>query len=257
MKILFFALIFCLTPLDAHAQGNPSLPALGGNLATDDEGEVLSFMELRRKNIEYSADVDSFDIAGLTLGLSPAEVIMTAEANGFMLRHTIKKIPSFLEWQIKQGCLKNSGPSYSTMKGCIIKAAEDANQRYVEKLVFEKREMKEKLTVLFTSPFQENIAYRIEYKNTGNHSWNSSEEGRYLKQKRWADFWTLVARKYGTADDEELMIWGDGEEGATLQIKMTPANYDAYVTLENLNLLDKDTENQQFSDHAEMNKFSF
>ena len=236
------------------------MPTLGGSLGqgvVDEDGEVLSFMEIRKKNINFSADVDSFDIAGLKLGQTPAEIIMTAEANGFVLTKTLKKIPSFLEWQHKRACLKDKGLSYATLKTCVLSAAEETNQRYVEKLIFEKRAMKEKMTVSFTSPFQDNVAYRIVYKNTGNHSWNSSDEGRYLKQKRWVDFWTLVARKYGTADDEDMMIWGNGEEGATLQIKMTDAHLDAYVTLENLLLLDKDSENQEFSDNATLNKFSF
>lgn len=258
MKTLFFALMFFLAPMEARAQNDPSLPSLGGNIGEGaEDGEVLSFMELRRKNINYSSNVDSFDVAGLKIGENPTAVIATAEANGFRLKHTIKKIPTFLEWQHKRDCLKDKGPSYATLKTCVMGAAEDHNQRYVETLVFEKREMKEKLTVSFTSPFQDNVAYRIVYKSTGNHSWNSSEEGRYLKQKRWIDFWTIVARKYGTADDEELMVWGNSEEGATLQIKMTPSNLDAYVTLENLTMLDRDTENQKLSDQTTMNKFSF
>ena len=242
MKILFFALMFFLAPPEARAQNDPSLPSLGGNIGENaDESEVLSFMELHRKNINYSSNVESFDVAGLKIGENPTSIIATAEANGFRLKHTIKKIPT----------------SYATLKSCMTVAAEDHNQRYIETLIFEKPEMKEKLTVSFTSPFQDNVAYRIVYKSTGNHSWNTSDEGRYLKQKRWIDFWTIVARKYGTADDEGAMVWGNSEEGATLQIKMTPSNLDAYITLENLMLLDRDTVNQQLSDQTTMNKFSF
>lgn len=258
MKILFFALMFFLAPPEARAQNDPSLPSLGGNIGENaDESEVLSFMELHRKNINYSSNVESFDVAGLKIGENPTSIIATAEANGFRLKHTIKKIPTFLEWQHKRACLQDKGPSYATLKSCVTVAAEDHNQRYIETLIFEKPEMKEKLTVSFTSPFQDNVAYRIVYKSTGNHSWNTSDEGRYLKQKRWIDFWTIVARKYGTADDEGAMVWGNSEEGATLQIKMTPSNLDAYITLENLMLLDRDTVNQQLSDQTTMNKFSF
>lgn len=258
MQFLFFALMFFLTPVDARTQEDV-LPTLGGNLGDSlvKDKEAISFLELRRKKSTFNSNVKNFDVAGLTLGMTPKEIIDTAEANGFILKTKNERTPAFLEWQYKKACREERVSVHSALKKCANKNAEEANKRYIDRLIFEKRELKERLSIYFTSPFQGNKAFRIVYKNTSNHSWNNSDEGRYYKQKRFTDFWSFISQKYGPADDEDAMIWGNSEEGATLHVKLTPAFQDGYITLEDLTMTDNDSENMEASDKAVLNKFSF
>lgn len=238
----------------------PKLPDLGKKKKTSSNEESLSLFERRMmKAGSFQTDASQFDISGIMLGMSPEEVIEVAMANGFSLKFSNSKIPLFLEWKYKLECQKQNLIQFAAVKNCIKETAQSNNERYIEKLVFEKPSHKETLTVTFTSNFARNGAYRIRYVNKGNHSWGDTAEGMYLKRKRRQDFWRSVIQKYGHPDDEIAMMWSDSIDGASLQADMTPTFLDASLVLEDLSMTDEDSEGMRAQDIKDgpISSFSF
>lgn len=238
-----------------------SLPSLGNRRPRKkEEEEHLSIFERRRRRAgNYQTDASKFDIAGVMLRMSPEEVMEVASANGFALKFKNTKIPPFLQWKYKLECHKKNMIRFADVKHCIQETAQERKEEYVEKLVFEKPEYKETLTVDFTSMFADNGAYRIRYVNKGNHSWGDTYEGMFLKRKRRQDFWRAVIQKYGQPDDENAMIWSNREEGASLEADLTLTFLDASLVLEDLSMTDTDSENMRAQDIKDgaLNQFSF
>ncbi len=245
---------------DLGRGSSSSLPSLGNRRRKSDGEEHLSIFERRRRRAgNYQTDASNFDIAGVMLRMSPEEVMEVALANGFSLKFKNTKIPPFLQWKYKLECHKKNMIRFADVKHCIQETAQERKEEYVEKLVFEKPEYKETLTVDFTSMFADNGAYRIRYVNKGNHSWGNTYEGMFLKRKRRQDFWRAVIQKYGQPDDENAMIWSNSEEGASLEADLTLTFLDASLVLEDLSMTDTDSENMRAQDIKDgaLNQFSF
>ena len=240
----------------------PDLPMLGmggGSKKSGDE-EQLSLFERRKRELgDYESHAADFDIAGMMLGMTPAEIMEAAAANGFSVKFRNRKIPSFLRWKYKKLCLKETSFSYAALQQCIKEAAEGEEQEYVSRLQFVKPELKEKINVEFTSGFGGNKAYRIRYENKADHSLGATAEGQYHKNKRRRDFMYAVLQKYGQPDDEDAMLWGMKDEGAYLEAAISPAFLDVTLTLENMDLTDTDSDNMFLADKKEALeiKFSF
>lgn len=234
------------------------LPMLGERAGAKDDG--LSLFERRRREIgDSDADVESFDIAGMMLGMTPSDIMEVATANGFSVKFRNRKIPPFLQWKYKKQCLKETAFSYAALKQCIRETAWRGQEEYISRLQFEKPEMKEKIVVEFTSRFGGNRAYRIHYVSKGDHSLGSTSEARYQKNKRRRDFLYAVMQKYGQPDDEDALLWGIKDEGAYLEADISPALLDVSLTLENIDLTDEDSDNMFLADQKDglENKFSF
>lgn len=236
----------------------PSLPMLGERAKTKADG--LSLFERRKREIGGGdTDVESFDIAGMMLGMTPSDIMEIAAANGFTLKFRNKKIPSFLQWKYKKLCLKETAFSYAALKQCIRETARIGQEEYISRLQFEKPEIKEKIVVEFTSRFGGNRAYRIRYVSKGDHSLGGTSEARYHKSRRRRDFLYAVMQKYGQPDDEDALLWGIKDEGAYLEADISPALLDASLVLENIDLTDDDSDNMFLADQQDgsENKFSF
>ncbi len=237
----------------------PDLPMLGARAKAKKE-ENLSLFERRRREIgDSDINVESFDIAGMMLGMTPSDIMEVATANGFSVKFQNRKIPPFLQWKYKKECLKETAFSYAALKQCIRETAWKSQEEYISRLQFEKPEMKEKIVVEFTSTFGGNQAYRIHYVSKGDHSLGSTSEARYQKSRRRRDFLYAVMQKYGQPDDEDALLWGMKDEGAYLEADISPALMDVSLTLENMDLTDEDSDNMFLADKKDGlgNKFSF
>ena len=237
----------------------PDLPMLGARAKAKKE-ENLSLFERRRREIgDSDINVESFDIAGMMLGMTPSDIMEVATANGFSVKFQNRKIPPFLQWKYKKECLKETAFSYAALKQCIRETAWKSQEEYISRLQFEKPEMKEKIVVEFTSTFGGNQAYRIHYVSKGDHSLGSTSEARYQKSRRRRDFLYAVMQKYGQPDDDDALLWGMKDEGAYLEADISPALMDVSLTLENMDLTDEDSDNMFLADKKDGlgNKFSF
>lgn len=240
--------------------GKPeSMPNLGVNARRKNE-ENLSLFEMRaRKKGSSSTNVLKFDIAGIQLKMTPAEVEDAAKNASFDVKFKDWKLPVLNEWKYHRQCLDKMSFSYQSKKDCIQKTAQRNNQEYISRLVFENKERKETISVEFTSMYTQNQAYRVSYTNKGDHSLGSTEEARYLKTKRRMEFLETLIKKYGQPDDELALLWGIAGRDAVLQAGISPTFLDVYLIMEDLSLEENDLDmiSEEEVKTDPFNKFSF
>ena len=218
------------------------MPHLGKNARKKSE-ENLSLFEMRAKKTGISnTNVLDFDIAGIRLKMIPEDVLETAQANGFSLKFKDWKIPELNKWKYHRQCLEQQFFAHGSKMNCIRETAQNDNNEYISRLVFENKGRRETLSVEFTSMYTQNQAYRIRYVSKGDHSLGATEEGRYLKTKRRQEFLELLIRKYGRPDDERALLWGIAGRDAVLQAEISNTFLDASLVMEDQSMEENDAD---------------
>lgn len=238
--------------------GKAPVPSLGRGRKTEDEN--LSLFEMRAKRTKIGdSNVMAFDIAGIRLKMTPAEVFEHAVSNGFSLKFKNHNVPTLDEWKYRRQCMQNSVFRYANVKMCIKEAAQLNRNEYVNMMVFENKARRETLTVEFTSNFSNNQAFSIRYVSKGDHSLGTTEEALYWKSKRRQDFLQTLIKKYGQPDDELSLLWGMAGLGATLNAEISPSFLDAVIVLEDRTMSDSDFDGISMEDSKETSTgmFSF
>ncbi|MBO4644471.1 MAG: hypothetical protein J5716_07685 [Alphaproteobacteria bacterium] len=235
------------------------LPELGKS-AKKRNTDSLSLFEMRTRKSSFSdTNVLNFDIAGIKLRMTPEEVLQRAQEIGFSVKFKDWKIPDPDEWKYHRQCLQQMFFTHNSKKQCIQDAARYNEKEYISRLVLENKELKETLSIEFTSMATKNQAYRIFYINKGNHSLGTTEEARYLKSKRRRDFFEALIKKYGPPDDEQSLLWGMSGLNATLQADISDSFQDISLVMEDSLMKEKDYQTIAVQD-AEANvleNFSF
>lgn len=236
------------TPALPHlGSGKAPVPSLGRGRKTEDEN--LSLFEMRAKKTKIGdSNVMAFDIAGVRLKMTPAEVFEHATANGFALKLKKHNVPTLDEWKYRRQCMENMVFQFANVKMCIKEAAQLNNNEYVNLMIFENKPRRETLTVEFTSNFSNNQAYSIRYVSKGDHSLGTTEEALYWKSKRRQDFLQTLIKKYGQPDDELSLLWGMAGLGATLNAEISPSFLDAVIVLEDRTMADSDFDGLSMED---------
>ncbi|MBO4520825.1 MAG: hypothetical protein J5787_06420 [Alphaproteobacteria bacterium] len=235
------------------------LPELGKS-AKKRHSDSLSLFEMRTRKSSFSdTNVLKFDIAGVKLRMTPEEVVQSAQESGFSIKFKDWKIPDPDEWKYHRQCLQQMFFTHNSKKQCIQDAARYNEKEYISRLVFENKDLKETLSVEFTSRATDNQSYRIHYINKGNHSLGTTEEARYFKKKRRRDFFEALIKKYGPPDDEQSLLWGMSGLNATLQAEISNTFLDISLVMEDSLMREKDYQKIAVQD-AEANvleNFSF
>lgn len=224
------------------------------------DDESLSLFEMRaRKMKNRDVDVMSFDIAGISLKMTPENVMERAAEAGFSLKFKNMEIPESEKWKYHRKCLGSMIFSYKVKQECIRETARMNNSEYVRQLVFEKKGLRETVTVDFTSHFNGNQAYRVYYLSKGDHSLGTTDEAHYLKERRRAEFLEVLIRKYGPPEDETALLWGIAGFGAVLQADISENFQDASLLLEDLSFEEEDYKAASDEDVKSdpLGKFSF
>lgn len=191
--------------------------------------------------VQNQIDASEFDIAGVYLGMTPQDAILGAIQNGFVLTDVTYTVPKFLEWKYKEVCEKSGFLVYERKLDCVNSLAQEREERYISRIVLEKPELKEKITVSFTSNFGSNIAYRIVYNYAGDYALGTSAEGVFKKRERRKVFWKRVFEKYGWPSDVNEMIWTEGFDKASLRAYMNRSTIAAKLVLEDMAITDADS----------------
>lgn len=187
-------------------------------------------------------DANGFLISSIGLHMMPEEVFDILEGQNYILTKSHKVLPPALSIQYEKDCrLTRKLYIPKDVRACINEISEEEETTYIKKMVFEKPQTREMITVEFTSPAAENVVYRILYKNKGDSSLNSSRKNRTIKENRKKEFWNLVFGTYGLPDDNNKLIWGSTDT-SYFTAKMTGSAYDAYLLLESTQL--------QYEDYA-------
>jgi len=211
--------------------------------SSDITSKTLPEKKEEKKEIPVANMVDAsqFDIAGIYLGDTADNVLATAEKQGFEVSDIVYSVPSFLQWRYRDICQDQGIVVYEQRRDCINQLAEKNDQRYISEITISKPELKEKVTVSFTSGYANNLAYRIVYDVQGNYSLGTSAEPVFKKRERRKAFWFRVFTKYGMPSDLTEMLWTEGYDKASLRVYMNVSTTGARIVLEDIGITDADT----------------
>ena len=207
------------------------------------DGKALPEKKEDKKEIPVAnlVDASQFDIAGIYLGDTADNVLATAEKQGFEVSDIVYSVPSFLQWRYRDICQNEGIVVYEQRRDCINQLAEKNDQRYISEITISKPELREKVTVSFTSGYANNLAYRIVYDVQGDYSLGTSAEPVFKKRERRKAFWFRIFTKYGMPSDLTEMLWTEGYDKASLRVYMNVSTTGARIVLEDIGITDADT----------------
>lgn len=184
-------------------------------------------------------DVRSFEISGLTLGMTPDEVIDIMREMGFKRTEIRYGIPMFRSAFYEQNCRDKRVHILNEVRKCIERQADQDDVKYISSITFKKGATKEYIRVLFSSYATDNQAFKIYYESEGDNSLTMTQRNLAKQLRRKDMFWRMMFENYGLPDDSELIVWGD-PQSAYMQAVMTGSSYNAYIVLEDKEIQDSD-----------------
>ncbi len=185
-------------------------------------------------------DVRGFLLADVSLGMTPEEAESVLLDRGYKLTKIEKSISLFKTTQYANICRTEKKLAVlKDVRECVLSYAEDEEQQYIKTLVFERASTRETITIDFTSPVTDNVAFRVFYVGRGDNSLHTSRKNMAKKIARKNDFWNLIFDTYGLPDDSEKILWGNPDT-AYMMAAMFGSSYDAYIKMESLVLQDQD-----------------
>ena len=186
-----------------------------------------------------TADVKQFNLSGFELGMTPDEVKDTALDNGWKITAQKPAIPLFRESFYEQQCRHQGKHIVQEINTCIEQSAKNDDVFYINEMILSRPQTRESISVLFTSNATDNRAYKIYYQNLGDNSLGFTPKNMAAKLRRKEMFWNQMFEAYGYPDDADLILWGDFQK-AYMQATMSGSNYDAYISMEDKEIQDKD-----------------
>lgn len=189
-------------------------------------------------------DVHGFEVAGLSIGLTPDDVEDILSNAGFKLVKVEQNLPDMIRSSYAKKCKEEGLYALEDINTCVDERVVETQMYYIKSLTYERPQLREKVQIEFTTPLTENVSYRISYSSKGDHSLGTSRASQMEKQKRRNEFWQLIFDTYGLPDDPDKLIWGD-PDNAYMKVAMIGTGCDAYIILEDLFLSDSDYEKTQ------------
>lgn len=186
-----------------------------------------------------TADVKRFNLSGFELGMTPDEVKDMALDTGWKIVAQKPAIPLFRESFYEQQCRYQGKRIVHEINDCIERTAKNDGVFYINEIILTRPKTRESISILFTSFATDNRAYKIYYQNLGDNSLGFTPKNMAAKLRRKEMFWNQMFEAYGYPDDADLILWGDFQK-AYMQATMSGANYDAYISMEDKEIQDKD-----------------
>lgn len=186
-----------------------------------------------------TADVKKFNLSGFELGMTPDEVKDLAIDFGWKITAQKPAIPLFRESFYEQQCRHQGKHIVQEINNCIEQSAKKDDVFYINEIVLSRPQTRESISILFTSYATDNQAYKIYYQNLGDNSLGFTPKNMAAKLRRKEMFWNQVFSAYGYPDDTDLILWGDFQK-AYMQATMSGSNYDAYISMEDKEIQDRD-----------------
>lgn len=184
-------------------------------------------------------NVRGFELAGLSLGMTPDEVIQTASEEGYIITKVQKALPLFRTSYYEHKCRNAKVYRPEILRDCIMSQAKADEVEYISSLTFAKKPTKEYIQVLFSSNATDNVAFKIYYENEGDNSLTMTQKNLAKQLRRKEAFWRMLFETYGLPDDSEQIIWGDPQK-TYMQATMHGSAYNAYIVMEDKEIQDDD-----------------
>ena len=184
-------------------------------------------------------DVHTFEVAGISLGMSPDDVLDIMHDMGFKRTEVRYGIPMFRSAFYEQNCRDKRVHILNEVRNCIESQADRDGVKYISSMTFKKATTKEYVRVLFTTYATDNQAFKIYYESEGDNSLSLTQRNLAKQLRRKDMFWRMMFENYGLPDDAEQIVWGDPER-AYMQAIMSGSSYNAYIVLEDKEIQDED-----------------
>lgn len=215
----------------------------------DDNSSLEKMVDSARApaNANRRSNASVFDISGVMLRMSLAQVEETMQNRGFRKMMEKLQIPNFIKWRNEEYCRNSGVVGYERTEACVtIKAKKDKHE-YVQTTKYAKFDTKEEIEVTFTSNFTDNKVYKIVYKSMAANSTGNSPKAVYLRNIKVYDFWKKINQKYGKPDNKNDVTWGMGGNKPYLKAKT------GYLLLEDPMLRELDYTRMSREDQRYMN----
>ncbi|MCP4394698.1 MAG: hypothetical protein GY804_10600 [Alphaproteobacteria bacterium] len=155
-------------------------------------------------------EIRAFDISGIKLGMSLEDSLTVAKTKGFSQTSIENEIPRFMDWKYEVDC-KNAGHTILTdLKACKLNTAKKDGILFISNVSLENPKTKEKVELSLTSRYTKNKVYKVKYRTYQDKSAGISKKSIYQLQDKNKNFWLRVIRKYGSPDNHDYQIWGQG-----------------------------------------------
>ena len=184
-------------------------------------------------------DVRGFELSGISLGMTPDEVIDIMGEMGFKRTEVRYGIPMFRSAFYEQNCRDRRVHILNEVRNCIESQADRDGVKYISSITFKKPATKEYIRVLFSSYATDNQAFKIYYESEGDNSLTLTQRNLAKQMRRKEMFWRMMFENYGLPDDSEQIVWGDPQTDY-MQAIMTGSSYNAYIVLEDKEIQDED-----------------
>ena len=147
------------------------------------------------------ANVSSFDIAGIMLGMSFDDVVMLFSNGGLYAPRTndavVYTIAPDWRYNLDYECQQQKIFIPTQLEQCIRTLAKNRGLMYASEYHLVRDLTGETIDVYFTSNTTDNVVWRIEYNNDVNDLDGNDEKYEDQRQKRVLSFWSGVLEKYG------------------------------------------------------------
>lgn len=177
-------------------------PFLFENFAIVDSGDADILADSVSLSLDsVPANVGSFDIAGVMLGMSYEDVhtLFFKTKSLYVPRKKdsiIYTMHKDWKYNLDYECRQQKTYIPAELEKCINTLARNRGLLYASELHLERAETGEKVEVYFTSNATENVVWRVIYKNDVNEVEGSAEKFENQRQKKILAFWQGVLDKY-------------------------------------------------------------
>ncbi len=145
--------------------------------------------------------VQSFDIAGIMLGMNFDEVQMIARENGLYTNRpknsVVYSIHPDWKYNLDYECRRNGIYAPAKLDACIKSLARNRGVMYAAELHLVRDVTGETIDVYFTSNATDNVAWKIVYKNDVDEMPGDGEKFANQRDKKIWSWWQNVLDKYG------------------------------------------------------------
>ena len=199
-RIIFLLMIVVANVAPAYAESDDDFDFDNFAIDTATTSDITTASHTLNPG-ENPANVSSFDIAGVMLGMSFDDVHMLFSNGGLYAPRTTDAVVYTIapEWRynLDYECQQQNIFTPDQLEQCIRTLAKNRGLMYASEYHLVRELTGETLDIYFTSNATDNKVWRIEYNNDVNDLDGEGAKFEDQRQKKILSFWANVLDKYG------------------------------------------------------------
>ena len=169
------------------------------------------------KVLAYASNAANFDISGVKLRMTPAEVESILTQKGFRRLSQEYSVPNFIKWRGEELCRIHGIVGFERLRACSREIAKANGFEYIATEFYNRHATLESIEVHYTSTFTDNLSHFIIYKSNIPISTSKASQHVYINNLKIYDFWRRIDFRYGQPDNASEVKWGLGGKKPYLQ----------------------------------------